>query len=164
MPLLAILRFTGTRLTSPRALAFYACVCLAVSALAAFGPANSSASVNSKSERRETSTAADAEGVDSGAATPTSAGARARSVETYGRLPLRFEANRGQAGGGVRFLSRGSGYTLFLTGGGAVLRLRGAAGEEAGVATIKVKLDGARPGSRVEGVGRLPGLSNYFVG
>jgi hypothetical protein len=77
---------------------------------------------------------------------------------------MRFEANRGQTGRGVRFLSRGSGYTLFLTGDGAVLRLRSAAGEGAGVSTLKVKLDGARYESRVEGVGRLPGLSNYFEG
>jgi uncharacterized repeat protein (TIGR01451 family) len=87
-----------------------------------------------------------------------------RALEAYGRLPMRFEANRGQTGRGVRFLSRGSGYTLFLTGDGAVLRLRGEAGEGAGVSTLKVKLDGARYGSRVEGVGRLQGMSNYFVG
>src|SRR5215218_8919381 len=132
MPL-SILRLTGARLTNPRALALYACVCVAASALAAFGPANSSASGGSESERRETYSAGGAEGADSCAATPAtpaSGGARARSLETYGRLPMRFEANRGQAGGGVRFLSRGSGYTLFLTGGGAVLRLRGAAEEE----------------------------------
>jgi len=35
----------------------------------------------------------------------------------YGRLPLSFEANTGQADPRVKFLSRGSGYTLFLTGG-----------------------------------------------
>ena len=45
-------------------------------------------------------------------------------VENYGKLPLSFEANQGQAGPGVAFLSRGSGYTLFLTGDEAVLALR----------------------------------------
>ena len=45
-------------------------------------------------------------------------------VENYGKLPLSFEANQGQAGPGVAFLSRGSGYTLFLTGAEAVLALR----------------------------------------
>ena len=39
-------------------------------------------------------------------------------------LPLSFESNRGQADGQVRFLSRGSRYTLFLTGNEAVLALR----------------------------------------
>ena len=43
---------------------------------------------------------------------------------SYGKLPLSFEANRGQTDGKVRFLSRGAGYSLFLTGDEAVLRLR----------------------------------------
>jgi hypothetical protein len=49
---------------------------------------------------------------------------RARAVESYGRLPLSFEANQGQTDRQVRFLSRGSGYSLFLTGSEAVLSLR----------------------------------------
>jgi hypothetical protein len=42
----------------------------------------------------------------------------------YGKLPLSFEANQGQAGAGVKFLSRGRGVTLFLTGNEAVLELQ----------------------------------------
>ncbi|OYW00307.1 MAG: hypothetical protein B7X11_04610, partial [Acidobacteria bacterium 37-65-4] len=42
-----------------------------------------------------------------------------RVVDAYGKLPMSFEANRGQADPSVRFLARGSGYGLFLTGGGA---------------------------------------------
>src|SRR6516225_3323534 len=49
---------------------------------------------------------------------------RARLVETYGKMPLSFEANQGQTDPQVKFLSRGSGYTLFLTGNKAVLGLR----------------------------------------
>ena len=45
-------------------------------------------------------------------------------VETYGQLPLSFEINQGQTDSQVRFLSRGHGYTLFLTGDEAVLSLR----------------------------------------
>src|SRR5687767_7650675 len=41
----------------------------------------------------------------------------------YGRLPLSFEENRGQVDGKVKFLSRGNGYTLFLTATEAVLSL-----------------------------------------
>ncbi len=51
-------------------------------------------------------------------------GARARLVNNYGRLPLRFEANSGQTDARVKFLSRGRGYTMFLTGDEAVLSLR----------------------------------------
>jgi hypothetical protein len=41
----------------------------------------------------------------------------------YGKLPLSFEANQGQADAQVKFLSRGQGYTLFLTPTEAVLSL-----------------------------------------
>src|SRR5882762_4048834 len=47
----------------------------------------------------------------------------ARIVETYGKLPLQFEANRGQTDKDVRFLSRGAGYSLYLTAREAVLVL-----------------------------------------
>ncbi len=41
----------------------------------------------------------------------------------YGQMPLRFEINRGQTASSVRYLARGAGYTLFLTGTQAVLAL-----------------------------------------
>jgi hypothetical protein len=43
---------------------------------------------------------------------------------SYIKLPLSFEVNEGQSDPGVKFLSRGSGYTLFLTGSEAVLALQ----------------------------------------
>jgi hypothetical protein len=49
-------------------------------------------------------------------------------VVSYGKLPLSFEANQGQAHGPVKFLARGRGYALFLTGDEAVLSLHKAAG------------------------------------
>jgi hypothetical protein len=49
---------------------------------------------------------------------------RARLIESFGKLPLSFEANRGQADQQVKFLSRGHGYRLFLTGNEAVLALK----------------------------------------
>ena len=52
-----------------------------------------------------------------------SAAKQQQLVETYGRLPLSFEANQGQTASQVNFLSRGSGYSLFLTPGQAVLAL-----------------------------------------
>jgi Bacterial Ig-like domain (group 3)/Beta-propeller repeat len=56
--------------------------------------------------------------------------ARARILDSYGKLPLSFEANHGQADGRVKFLSRTSAYTLFLTGDEAVLALRGSAAKK----------------------------------
>ena len=46
---------------------------------------------------------------------PVDEAVRARIQESYGKLPLRFEANRGQTDAEVKFLSRGNGYSLFLT-------------------------------------------------
>jgi hypothetical protein len=45
---------------------------------------------------------------------PDSVG-KAGIAEAFGKLPLSFEANRGQTNSRVQFLSRGSGYSLFLT-------------------------------------------------
>jgi hypothetical protein len=42
----------------------------------------------------------------------------------YAALPLSFEANRGQSDPRVDFVSRGQGYSVFLTGQEAVLTLR----------------------------------------
>src|SRR5688500_10737990 len=51
--------------------------------------------------------------------------------ETYGRIPLSFEANRGQAEGSFDFLARGAGYALFLKSSEATLVLsRGQAGAQ----------------------------------
>jgi hypothetical protein len=52
--------------------------------------------------------------------------------EAYGRLPLSFEANRGQSTRQVKFLSRGPGYNLFLTERAAVLSLNKAKSTESG--------------------------------
>ena len=54
---------------------------------------------------------------------PSSALAQPRVSAEYGNLPLSFEKNQGQADPSVNFLSRGSGYSLFLTDEGAVLAL-----------------------------------------
>ena len=49
---------------------------------------------------------------------------KGRLQVTYSRLPLSFEANQGQTDEQVNFLSRGRGYTLFLTSTEAVLALK----------------------------------------
>ncbi|SPE45766.1 conserved exported hypothetical protein [Candidatus Sulfotelmatobacter sp. SbA7] len=51
--------------------------------------------------------------------------AQAKVPDQYGKLPLSFEANQGQTDGRVKFLTRASGYSLFLTADEAVLTLRG---------------------------------------
>ena len=86
--------------------------------------------------------------------------ARRIVVHGYSKLPLAFEANGGQAPSQVRFLARGPGYQVFLTGYEAVLALAQAAG--AGAA-LRMKLSGANP-TAVTGEDPLPGKSNYFIG
>jgi hypothetical protein len=44
-------------------------------------------------------------------------------VARCGKPPLSFEANQGQVNGVVKFLSRGPGYALFLTGDEALLEI-----------------------------------------
>ena len=60
----------------------------------------------------------------SATSTPVDATVKARIAERFGSLPLSFEANEGQVDRAVKFLSRGAGYDLFLTGDEAVLLLR----------------------------------------
>ncbi len=52
-------------------------------------------------------------------------------MAAYGNLPLTFEPNQGQTDAQVKFLARGSGYTLFLTSNEAVLSLRKASAPKA---------------------------------
>ena len=48
--------------------------------------------------------------------------ARPQVRNSYGKLPLSFETNRGQTDAQVKFIARGAGYTLFLTPTEAVFR------------------------------------------
>ena len=85
---------------------------------------------------------------------------KAQLIEGYGKLPLHFEANQGQVEGTVRFLSRGSGYSLFLTSTEAVLTLRtsnqksektGGEAVNPQAAILRMKWEGANQDPRVEG-------------
>jgi hypothetical protein len=83
---------------------------------------------------------------------------------SYLKLPLHFEANQGQSDPSVKFLSRGSGYSLFLTSGEAVLSLR-KSGEDSGSSSVlTMRLEGANPDAHVRGLDQLPGKINYFTG
>jgi hypothetical protein len=57
------------------------------------------------------------------AALAVAPGVKAQVQSNYGKLPLSFEANQGQSDSQVKFLSRGHGFTLFLTPTEAVLSL-----------------------------------------
>src|SRR5256712_13013514 len=98
-------------------------------------------------------------------------------LAAYGKLPLSFEANDGQADPQVKFLSRGSGYTLFLTSTEAVLVLREGAsarnvvgglpaakrerGEALSGTGLRMRVVGANPPPALAGGGELRGKSHY---
>ena len=115
---------------------------------------------------------------------------KSKVADAYGKLPLSFEANQGQSDAQVKFLSRGSGYTLFLTSSEAVLLLQtGAASDDvkqhgrpqidepippknlnrerdagAKSAVLRIRLVGANPAPQLTGFDDLPGKANYFIG
>src|SRR5438105_7466961 len=91
------------------------------------------------------------------------------------QLPLFFEANQGQTDPRVHFLSRGSGYTLFVTPTETVLaesrndeggrgRLVKSVNATRSRAVLRMKLAGANPAPILTGIDELPGKVNYLIG
>lgn len=95
---------------------------------------------------------------------PAGLAANVAQIQAYNHLPLIFEANQGQTDSRVKFLSRGSGYGLFLTANQAVLSLRQPSHRATDFSVLQMQLAGANPDSKVSGENLLPGKSNYFVG
>ncbi len=106
-------------------------------------------------------------------------------LANYSKLPLSFAANQGQSDPRVRFTSRGSGYSLFLTDSEAVLALsQRYGGDDSGKGAslpmqssgkspsrdalktdvVRMQLVGASSGLKVSGEEKLPGSANYFIG
>jgi hypothetical protein len=158
--------------TTPRRLVRGAATCAAVVCLTVTsgltappeGPGSATAGVDLKPNHRQIS------------ATPS---AVARVRETYGRVPLRFEANEGQTDPRVKFISRGPQQTLFLTSTDAILVLakhgpadeghsRGPdtllASKRASAAAIRMRLVDANPAPTVSARDRVQGSVNYLVG
>jgi len=98
----------------------------------------------------------------------------------YAKLPLSFEVNQGQTDAQVKFLSKGSGYSLFLTPTEAVLVLHTTQGKSSVVGNLSaakpqqaantstnvlhMQLLGANRQPQVTGLEPLPGKVNYFLG
>ena len=109
------------------------------------------------------------------AATWSITGAEAATVARH-TLPLDFEINQGQTDPQVAFLSRGSGYTFFLTSDGAVIRLtpphsgktiHPTGGDHAStgrVPVVTMRWLGASPAPAIEGLAPLEAKSHYLIG
>lgn len=111
----------------------------------------------------------------SGRVTPSGPLRKELALQALGTQPLSFEANEGQIDRQVRFLSRGSGYTLFLTGDGAVLRLPGGKAEHRGksggrkaapqpASVVRMQLQGANRAAQVRAEGEIATRSHYLLG
>ncbi len=90
------------------------------------------------------------------------------ALAAYDHLPLMFEPNLGQTDPQVKFMTRGNGYSLFLTDRAAVLSLAHAgSGRESTdipASVIRMELAGARSKPVLQGREPLPAKSNYFIG
>ncbi len=103
--------------------------------------------------------------------------------KTFGKLPLRFEANEGQTNSSVKYLSRGPGYSLYLTPQEAVLVLTSGDASKPKTdlrrvsfdsdqqpppafktTSLRMKLLGANPNPEMGGEDELITKSNYYIG
>ncbi|HYK64540.1 MAG TPA: hypothetical protein VEY94_06330, partial [Patescibacteria group bacterium] len=98
-----------------------------------------------------------------------------RIASEYGKLPLSFERNDGQTDSRVKFLSRGKGYTLFLTPTETVLAFsKSAIAEKAGEGAprkqktvtnvLRIELAGSNPTPKIEGLEQQAARANYLIG
>jgi len=98
------------------------------------------------------------------------------AAASYGKLPTTFEDNVGQTDPQVKFLSRGSGYVVFLTAGGMVFSAHSQlvantapqpnakTNQTQSGAVIQLNLVGANPNPLAVGERPLAGKANYFIG
>jgi hypothetical protein len=78
------------------------------------------------------------------------------------KLPIYFEANKGQTDARVDYIARGQGYTLFLTSTEAVFHLQQNA--DSAAAVLRMELEGGNAAAVPLQQQRLQGTVNYFIG
>jgi hypothetical protein len=104
----------------------------------------------------------------------------ARINQAYGKLPLSFEENHGQAPPNVKFISGGAGHSLFLTSNEAVMVMADHRSQEQSptpafqgplarskklrTVAVRMRLKGANAKPEILGENPLGGTSNYFIG
>src|SRR5580704_6304568 len=101
-----------------------------------------------------------------------------KAAANYANLPMTFEGNVGQTDPQVKFLSRGSGYVIFLTSGGIAFSAHSQLVANTGTPAnaqptpnqtqsapvIQLNLVGSNPNPVAVGEGLQPGKANYFIG
>ena len=108
----------------------------------------------------------------------TASSRNSSALRSFEAIPLSFEPNMGQADPRVRFLSRGPGYTLFLTPDAAMLSLRRASGRpsdrraaanlvptrSSSAGVITMRMVGSDRNASIEGMSPLTSHTNSFLG
>lgn len=120
-------------------------------------------------------------------ASTNSAEQRGRVRASMDALPLAFEKNQGQTDSQVKYMARGNGYTVFLTGNEAVFALQSSSRSTAAPpsrtagtkqtrvrdisapakeqeAAIEMRLVGGNAEPQVVAGSELPGITNYYIG
>src|SRR5438067_5256719 len=87
---------------------------------------------------------------------PAQPPSKAQLDEAYGRLPLHFEENRGQADSTVRFIAHTAAGRVLLTSTGFVLALDGPA--------LRLSFAGATAEPTTQALDLRPGRVNYYLG
>ena len=105
--------------------------------------------------------------------------ARNDALKKFAAMPLYFERNVGQTDSSVRYLSRTSRYSLFLTDDSTVISMVGGAIHKAPrfvkqtprpapdrlvESAVRIRLVGSNPHPEVDGLEQLPGRVNYLIG
>jgi uncharacterized protein (TIGR03437 family) len=85
------------------------------------------------------------------------------------KLPLSFEINQGQTDPQVKFLSRGAGYSFFLTPTEAVLRVNKHAAQKSSESKnstdiVRMKIEGGNQAPQISGADAVATKSNYLRG
>jgi hypothetical protein len=93
---------------------------------------------------------------------PAAATTRSALVSGYGKVPLGFEPNRGQAPAEALFVARASGYTLGLTARGMFVTLPGRDDRASDV--LRIQFEGSNSDPDLTGIDELPGKTNYLIG
>lgn len=107
------------------------------------------------------------------ATAPAPSVAAKHTAANYSKIPLSFEPNKGQTDPSVQFLSRGSGYSLFLTKDEVVLNLERQKTQatttdqkpvSSSLDTLRMKLVGASATTTITGLEPQSGRVSYLIG
>ena len=81
---------------------------------------------------------------------------------TTARLPIHFEPWDAQTGEPAHFTARGPGYSVLLSPTRMTMNLAGPSRGSGG--TVEMEIVGGNQHAKAEGLDRLPGKSNYYIG